>query len=115
MQKNGKKNASCQYTIIVSACNCHGYSDKCFFDRNLYNLTGHGGHCIDCEANRDGPNCEHCKPNYYLRSDDLCINCACDPIGKYLRPIRPPPLRPPLCCASKFNVILIGRLALLAM
>lgn len=68
-------------SLVVSACNCNGFSNKCFFDKNLYNLTGHGGHCLDCAANRDGPNCERCKENYYLRSDDYCIHCSCDPIG----------------------------------
>lgn len=70
-------------TITISACNCNGYSDKCFFDRQLYNLTGHGGHCLDCAANRDGPNCETCKPNFFLRSDGHCINCDCNPTGEF--------------------------------
>ncbi|XP_058058444.1 laminin subunit gamma-1 [Anopheles bellator] len=62
-------------------CNCNGYSTKCFFDRHLYNLTGHGGHCMDCGANRDGPNCERCKENFFMREDGYCINCGCDPVG----------------------------------
>lgn len=62
-------------------CNCNGYTNKCYFDRNLYNLTGHGGHCIDCDANRDGPNCERCKENFYMREDGYCTHCDCNPTG----------------------------------
>lgn len=37
---------------------------------------------MDCQANRDGPNCERCKENFFLRSDGYCINCGCDAVGK---------------------------------
>ncbi|XP_017769174.1 PREDICTED: laminin subunit gamma-1-like [Nicrophorus vespilloides] len=62
-------------------CNCNGFSQRCFFDKELYQRTGHGGHCLDCLANRDGPNCERCKENYYQREDQSCIACNCDPVG----------------------------------
>lgn len=47
----------------------------------MYARTGHGGHCLDCAANRDGPNCERCRENYYQREDNICIACNCDPVG----------------------------------
>lgn len=62
-------------------CNCNGRSEKCFFDKELYARTGHGGHCLDCRDNTDGPNCERCKENYYERADAICINCNCDRTG----------------------------------
>lgn len=68
-------------SLLLSACNCNGFSTKCYFDQHLYNHTGHGGHCIDCAANRDGPNCERCKDNFYLVSDGHCDHCNCNSMG----------------------------------
>ncbi|XP_014242090.1 laminin subunit gamma-1 isoform X2 [Cimex lectularius] len=65
-----------------STCNCNGYSQKCFYDQKLYEETGHGGHCLDCTANRDGPHCERCRDNYYLDEDTKeCLPCDCNEIG----------------------------------
>lgn len=67
--------------FLFLECNCNGYSNRCFFDQKLYEQTGHGGHCLDCAANRDGPNCERCRENFYMREDGYCIQCQCNPTG----------------------------------
>lgn len=64
-------------------CNCNGYSYNCKFDPGLYNLTGHGGYCIDCAKNRDGANCERCKPNYFMTDKGECTECRCNSTGSY--------------------------------
>ncbi|VEN35194.1 unnamed protein product, partial [Callosobruchus maculatus] len=73
--------ATAQNAHECKQCNCNGFSQRCFFDEKLYEQTGHGGHCMDCLNNRDGPNCERCRENFYMREDGHCIPCQCDPVG----------------------------------
>ncbi|XP_050422694.1 laminin subunit gamma-1 isoform X2 [Adelges cooleyi] len=67
-----------------SECNCNGFSHRCFFDKDLYDRTGHGGHCLDCAGNRDGSNCERCRENYFQRKGEIyCTACECNEIGSW--------------------------------
>lgn len=63
-------------------CNCNGKSHECYFNQTLYDLTGHGGYCINCRDNTAGPNCDQCKVNHYLKKPEhMCMPCNCDATG----------------------------------
>ena len=84
-----EKNISPLFYIInylcyfLTACDCNGLSSRCFFDQDLYEKTGHGGHCLDCQQDTAGPHCERCKDFFYRKGPkDRCKACNCNPIGK---------------------------------
>ncbi|NXJ87875.1 LAMC3 protein, partial [Corythaixoides concolor] len=63
-------------------CNCSGRSDECFYDRELYRRSGHGGHCRNCRDNTAGPHCERCRENHYRwEQQAACQPCHCHPAG----------------------------------
>uniref|UniRef100_A0A8C3UM43 Laminin subunit gamma 3 n=1 Tax=Catharus ustulatus TaxID=91951 RepID=A0A8C3UM43_CATUS len=63
-------------------CNCSGRSEECFYDRELFRSSGHGGHCRNCRDNTAGPHCESCRQNYYRwEPQGACQPCHCHPAG----------------------------------
>ncbi|KAA0719380.1 Laminin subunit gamma-1 [Triplophysa tibetana] len=77
------RRATADNTHECMPCNCNGKSAECYFNAELYRATGHGGHCINCIDNTDGPNCERCLENYYRdASGQRCLSCSCKPVDR---------------------------------
>ncbi|XP_016315955.1 basement membrane-specific heparan sulfate proteoglycan core protein isoform X2 [Sinocyclocheilus anshuiensis] len=60
------------YLGICAGCNCNGHASAC-------DLIS--GHCLSCQHNTEGPQCDKCKPGYFGhpsrgRYDD-CKPCPC--------------------------------------
>ncbi|NXX94100.1 LAMC3 protein, partial [Centropus bengalensis] len=63
-------------------CNCSGRSEECFYDRELFRRSGHGGHCRNCRDNTAGPRCERCRHSHYRwEPRAACQPCHCHPAG----------------------------------
>uniref|UniRef100_A0AAR2JIR6 Heparan sulfate proteoglycan 2 n=1 Tax=Pygocentrus nattereri TaxID=42514 RepID=A0AAR2JIR6_PYGNA len=61
-----------RYLGTCAGCNCHGHANAC---------DPVSGHCLSCQHNTEGPQCEKCRPGYFGdpsrgRSDD-CKPCPC--------------------------------------
>ncbi|CAI4228685.1 unnamed protein product [Auanema sp. JU1783] len=64
------------------ACNCSQLSSRCHFDQDLYERTGDGGHCYDCQGNTMGVHCETCVGGHWRRpGDNYCVPCGCSETG----------------------------------
>ncbi|XP_051554697.1 laminin subunit gamma-2-like [Myxocyprinus asiaticus] len=56
-------------------CQCNGKAHYCKLD-NL------GLHCVNCQGNSEGRQCESCKEGYYhQRTGDSCLPCNCNTAG----------------------------------
>ncbi|XP_067302205.1 basement membrane-specific heparan sulfate proteoglycan core protein isoform X7 [Pseudorasbora parva] len=60
------------YLGICAGCNCNGHAGAC---------DPISGHCLSCQHNTEGPQCDKCKPGYFGdpsrgRYDD-CKPCPC--------------------------------------
>ncbi|XP_031421933.1 basement membrane-specific heparan sulfate proteoglycan core protein isoform X10 [Clupea harengus] len=61
-----------QYLGTCAGCNCNGHASAC---------DPISGHCLSCEHNTEGPQCDKCRPGYFGdptrgRPDD-CKPCPC--------------------------------------
>ncbi|XP_069730950.1 basement membrane-specific heparan sulfate proteoglycan core protein isoform X7 [Phaenicophaeus curvirostris] len=60
------------YLGTCSGCGCHGHSNTC--DPSF-------GHCLNCQHNTEGPQCEKCKPGFFgdatKGTATACHPCPC--------------------------------------
>ncbi|XP_066838054.1 basement membrane-specific heparan sulfate proteoglycan core protein isoform X7 [Anser cygnoides] len=60
------------YLGTCSGCSCHGHSSTC--DQVF-------GHCLNCQHNTEGPQCEKCKPGFFGDATQgtatACRPCPC--------------------------------------
>ncbi|XP_072305364.1 basement membrane-specific heparan sulfate proteoglycan core protein isoform X2 [Eucyclogobius newberryi] len=61
-----------QYLGTCAGCNCNGHASAC---------DPLSGHCLSCQHNTEGPQCDKCRPGFFGdptrgRSDD-CKPCPC--------------------------------------
>ncbi|XP_053339071.1 basement membrane-specific heparan sulfate proteoglycan core protein isoform X5 [Clarias gariepinus] len=61
-----------RYLGTCAGCNCHGHASAC---------DPISGHCLSCQHNTEGPQCDKCRPGYFGdpsrgRPDD-CKPCPC--------------------------------------
>lgn len=60
----------------IMRCECNGRSQYCLHDAL-------GLHCVDCQGNTEGRNCERCKDGFYLQgAGQSCSPCHCNPTGE---------------------------------
>ncbi|KAL8198220.1 UNVERIFIED_CONTAM: Basement membrane-specific heparan sulfate proteoglycan core protein, partial [Gekko kuhli] len=61
-----------RYLGTCSGCSCNGHSASC--DRV-------SGHCLNCQHNTEGPQCNHCKPGFFgdatKGTPTACRPCPC--------------------------------------
>ena len=74
--------------LLYIACECNQWSSRCRFNEQMFQETGQGGECMDCEGNKAGQHCDRCKPDHYEskvedeKGRTPCEACNCDPIGR---------------------------------
>ncbi|XP_051735859.1 basement membrane-specific heparan sulfate proteoglycan core protein isoform X14 [Ctenopharyngodon idella] len=59
------------YLGICAGCNCNGHANAC---------DPISGHCLSCQDNTEGPQCDKCKPGYFgdpTRGRYDCRPCPC--------------------------------------
>lgn len=58
-----------------ASCECYGRSQYCAVDAQ-------GLHCVNCQENTEGRQCERCKEGFYhQRAGESCLPCSCSPAG----------------------------------